>query len=452
MHEIIEKVWNEGEMPNDWKRSEMVTLYKQKGDSLECGSYRGIKLLEHSLKVMERIVDKRLRDLVDINELQFGFMPGKGATDAIFIARQLQEKALEGNRKVYMGFVDLEKAYDRIPREVVYWCLRKRGVPEKLISIVKMMYEGSETTVRTPYGKTSPFRVNVGVHQGSALSPFLFLVVLDTLSQGLRGDELWELLFADDLVIIADSLHQLQERYLAWEGCLEGGGARVNTDKTEIMISKRRMREEAIVMAGNGKELKQVSSFKYLGAMFNEDGGTEEAVQRRIKEAWRKWNETAGVVMDKKIPLRLRMKVYKTVIRPVMLYGAETWALRRKEENLLERTEMRMVRWITGISLMQRMESEMIRRMAGICNIKEKAREARLRFLGHVVRRDPHHPTRKAYEEAVRGRRSVGRQRLRWRDVVERDMEARGLREEDVANRRRWRRLTRAADPAIQWD
>ena len=109
--------------------------------------------------------------------------------------------------------------------------------------------------------------------------------------------------------------------------------------------------------------------------MFTEDGGTEEAVQRRIKEAWRKWNETAGVVLDKKVPLRLRMKVYKTVIRPVMLYGAETWALRRKEESLLERTEMRMVRWITGVSLMQRMESEMIRRMAGICNIREKARE-----------------------------------------------------------------------------
>ena len=96
-----------------------------------------------------------------------------------------------------------------------------------------------------------------------------------------------------------------------------------------------------------------------------------------------------------------------------MLYGGEIWALRKKEESLLERTEMRMVRWITGISLRQRMESEMIRRMAGICNIKEKAREARLRYLGHVLRRDFQHPVRRAYEEPVRGMRSVCRQRLR---------------------------------------
>ena len=219
MHKVIEKVWEEEVMPDDWKMSEMVTLYKQKGDSLECGNYRGIKLLEHSLKIMERVIDKRLRQLIEINELQFGFMPGRGATDAMFIARQLQEKALEGNRKVYMGFVDLEKAYDRIPREVVYWCLRKRGVPDKIIRVIRMMYEGSETTIRTPYGNTRSFRVNVGVHQGSALSPFLFLVVLDTLSRELRDEELWEMLFADDLIIIAETLDQLQERYLAWDNC-----------------------------------------------------------------------------------------------------------------------------------------------------------------------------------------------------------------------------------------
>ncbi|XP_069994873.1 uncharacterized protein [Penaeus vannamei] len=77
--------------------------------------------------------------------------------------------------------------------------------------------------------------------------------------------------------------------------------------------------------------------------------------------------------------------VYKTVLRPVLLYGAETWALRRKE-NLLERTEMRMVRWIAGISLRERRESADIRRMAGICSIREKAREARSRYFGHVKR------------------------------------------------------------------
>ena len=80
------------------------------------------------------------------------------------------------------------------------------------------MYQGSLTTVLTKYGNTETFPVEVGLHQGSALSPFLFLIVLDTLTADLRNhDDTWELLFADDLVIIADTEHDLQERYIEWK-------------------------------------------------------------------------------------------------------------------------------------------------------------------------------------------------------------------------------------------
>ena len=185
-------------------------------------------------------MEGRLRELIDIYEQQFGLMKRKSTMDAIFITSQVQEKYLEGNRKVYMCFIDLEKAYDRVPREVVYWCLRKRGVPEKLVRILKMMYEGAKTTVRTKQGRTEAFPVDVGLHQGSALSPFLFLVVLDTLTSDLRNNEdLWELLFADNLVIIADTEEELQERFLAWKRSLERGGLKVNLGKTKTMLSCR---------------------------------------------------------------------------------------------------------------------------------------------------------------------------------------------------------------------
>ena len=70
----------------------MCTLYKGKGDALVCGSYRGIKLLEHAMKIMERVIEVRVRNIVEIDNMQFGFMAGKGTTDAIFVVRQLQEK------------------------------------------------------------------------------------------------------------------------------------------------------------------------------------------------------------------------------------------------------------------------------------------------------------------------------------------------------------------------
>ena len=453
MYSLLEKIWSTERMPEDWDESEMVTLYKQKGDILSCENYRGIKLLEHTLKILERVIEGRLRDQVRVHKHQFGFMKGKSTTDATFIARQIQEKYLEGNRKVYWCFVDLEKAYDRVPREVVYWSLRRRGVPEKLVRLVEMMYERARTAVRTKYGKTESFPIEVGLHQGSALSPFLFLVVLDTITVELReNDELWELLFADDLVIIADTEEELQQRYLAWKNSLESKGMKVNTQKTEVMVSSREGHEEINIISEDGGRLKQSREFKYLGSVLAEEGGTEKAVRQRVKEAWSKWKDVSGVILDTKIPLKLRMKIYKSVIRPVLLYGAETWSLRKKEEDILERTEMRMVRWIAGISLLERRESEDIRRMSGVCNISEKAREARLRYFGHVRRRDDDEPVKKVMLMPVPGRRSVGRQRIRWKDVIKRDMSKLGIHEADARERRRWKRITRAADPAVQWE
>ena len=219
---------------------------------------RGIELLEHMLKILERVVEGRLRELVDIHKHQFGFMSGKSTTDATCIVRQLQEKYLEGNRKVYWCFVDLEKAYDRVPREVVYWSLRKRTAPEKMVRLVKMMYEGARTTVRTKLGKTDSFPIEVGLHQGSALSPFLFLVVLDTITMDLRKDgELWELLFANELVIMADTEEELQQRYLVWKNSLERKGMKVNTQNTEAMVSSREGHEEINIISEDGGRLRR---------------------------------------------------------------------------------------------------------------------------------------------------------------------------------------------------
>ena len=156
--------------------------------------------------------------------------------DAIFIARQLQERFLEKKRELYFAFVDLEKAFDRVPREIVKWAMRKLKVDEWLIDIVMAMYQDSNSSVRinNTIGKT--FKVKVGVHQGSVLSPLLFIMVLEALSRECRNGLPWELLYADDLMIAAETLEDLERRYAAWKDSIEGKGLRVNTGKTKIMI------------------------------------------------------------------------------------------------------------------------------------------------------------------------------------------------------------------------
>ena len=119
------------------------------------------------MKVWERIIETRLRDRVEISKQQYGFMPGKGTTDAMFALRMLMEKYREGQRELHCVFVDLKKAYGRVPREELWYCMRKLGIVEKYVRPVLDMYEGCETVVRCAVETTESFKVKVGLHQGS---------------------------------------------------------------------------------------------------------------------------------------------------------------------------------------------------------------------------------------------------------------------------------------------
>ena len=112
-------------MREEWGRSVLIPIYKNKGDAQCCGNYRGIKLMSHTIEVWERIIETRLRDRVEISKQQYEFMPGKGATDAMFALRMLIEKYREGQRELHCVFVDLEKACDRVPREDLWYCIEK---------------------------------------------------------------------------------------------------------------------------------------------------------------------------------------------------------------------------------------------------------------------------------------------------------------------------------------
>ena len=112
IHDLRAAIICHGKVPSDWEQSFIVCLYKGKGDALKRGNYRSLKLTEHVMKVLERIVDSLIRQLVSIDDSQFGFVTGRGTTDAIFVVKQLQEKYLAANKRLYMAFVHLEKMLD----------------------------------------------------------------------------------------------------------------------------------------------------------------------------------------------------------------------------------------------------------------------------------------------------------------------------------------------------
>ena len=179
----------------------LTHLYKGKGNVTECTNYRGIKLMCHGMKLYERLVEDRLRQVIEISSTQYGFQQGKSTTEPIFALRMMQEKHLEKRKNLHMIFVDLEKAYDRVPRDIIWWALRKKNVGEEYIKVIQDMYDGCTTSVRTLIGSTESFEVKVGLHQGSALSPLLFITVMDVISQEVGREPPHAMLFADDMVL-----------------------------------------------------------------------------------------------------------------------------------------------------------------------------------------------------------------------------------------------------------
>ena len=156
--DLLQKISEQAKIPEEWRDSVIVPIFKEKGDIQDCGNYRGIKMISHTMKIWESIIDRRLREETSIGEVQFGFMPGRGTTDAIFAARHVIEKHQE-----------------------VWRCLREQGVPEKYVRLVKDKYGDARTQVKTSIGLTGKITVRVGLHQGSSLSPYLFDIMLDVM-------------------------------------------------------------------------------------------------------------------------------------------------------------------------------------------------------------------------------------------------------------------------------
>ncbi|MCJ8732712.1 hypothetical protein PDJAM_G00214370 [Pangasius djambal] len=208
--------------------------------------------------------------------------------------------------------------------------MRKSGVAEKYVRVVQDMYERSRTVVGCAVGQTEEFKVEVGLHQGSALSPFLFAMVMDQLSEEVRQESPCTMMFADDIVICSES------------------------------------REQA---------------------------------------GWNGWRKVSGVLCDRKISARIKRKVYKTVVRPAMLYGLETVSLRKRQESELEVAELKMLRFSLGVTSLDRIRNEYIRGTAHVGHLGDKVREARLRWFGHVQRRESEYVGRRMLDMELPGRR-----------------------------------------------
>ena len=418
----------------------------------------------------------------------------------IFFVRQLQEKHLAANKPLYMAFVDLQKTFDRVPRDVIWWAMCKLGIDEWLAHLVQSMYKDVRSRVRVGDGYSEEFGVGVGVHQGSVLSPLLFIIVLEALSREFHTGCPWELLYADHLMVSAESMEELLVKVQTCKTEMEKKGLRVNMGKTKIMESginldvlkksgkypcgvcqsgvgssnaifcggcKRWVhkkcsgikgplrpdpefrcarclgtaraideREVSEVEVGNEK-LEVVPEFCYLGDMLSAGGGCELAAITRCKCAWGKFRQLLPLLTNRHLPLLTRGKVYSSCVRSVMLHAAETWAMKVDTLNHLRHNDRAMIRWICNVRAKDEVSSDSLLTKLGIQDLDVVLRTSRMRWFGHVERSTGW--ISEVRKLNVVAQKRSGRPRKSWDEVPENDRKKLGMDSADPQNRSEWR-------------
>ena len=358
------------------------------------------------LKLLERVLEARIRRRVecDFGEEHQGFMKGRGTADGMYILRQMVEKRLEVQGSMALGFVDLEKAFDPVPREMVMATLRWMGIPEAEVRMVEGTYEKTTARVVEAEGASEEFEVKIGLRQGSVLSPLLFIAVLDLISRKtVVKDAMKKLLYADDLALVANGKQELQETLEEWNGLSTRHGLKINLEKTEVLHIG--LQREELDIELEGKKLTQGDSFVYLGGAVCRDGKTEREVRQRVQAGANAWRAVEGVMADRPISKRLKGKVMSMCVTPACLYGTETLALTELQQRL-QVCENNWVRKIARVTRADRRRMVELREETGVQrSLTERLVRSRLQWARHVERMADDRLPKRAAELCEQGRR-----------------------------------------------
>ena len=162
---------------------------------------------------------------------------------------------------------------------------------------------------------------------------------------------------------------------------------KVNRRKTECMCVNERQVKGTVKI--QGEEVAKVEDFKYLGSTVQSNGECGREMKKRVQAGWNGWRRMSGVICDRRVPARVKGKVYRVAVRPpAMLYGLETLALTKRQEAEMEVAELKMLRFSLGVTRIEKIRNEYIRGTAQVGRFGEKTREARLRWYGHVLGKD----------------------------------------------------------------
>lgn len=448
--ELINKIWEREKVPEEWTQGIIVTLPK-KGDKSRCENWRAITLLCTTSKILTRLILNRLKEGLDrvLRQNQAGFRANKSCTDQIATLRIVIEQTVEWQNKLYVNFIDFERAFDSIDRQKMWNIIESYGIPQKYIRIIKELYRDSSARVKWNGTLTDKITVESGVRQGCILSPTLFLILIDwimkkaTNKTGIHWslcNQLEDLDFADDVCLLSEKRQHMQKKLDKLIKEARKIGLEINNKKTKIMKINT-PREMGIKIKEN--EIEEVKEFTYLGSIINIEGGTEADIEARIGKAQNAFRNLNKIWSSKELTLSTKLRIFNTNVKSILLYGAETWKVNRKDTTKLQTfinkclRKIKRIFWpnrITNLQLWSDTNQEPIGKT--ICRRKWK-------WVGHTLRKKDNNITRQALDYKPVGKRKQGRPVNTWKRSNEKDLEKIGKTWTEIkpvaTDRQKWR-------------
>ena len=431
---LFNKIWEEENVPAAWKKGIIIKLPK-KGDLTECGNWRGINLLSVPCKIFCRVMLNRIKDSVEkkLREEQAGFRAGRSCVDQIFVLRTIIEQSVEWNSSLYMNFIDFEKAFDSVHHKTLWEILWSYGFPIKLINILRNMYEDNQCSVRHGGQQSEWFQVKSGVRQGCVISPLLFLLVVDWVMKqtidrprGINWNAFTHLEdedFADDIALVSHSQKDIQEKTSRMEEAALSVGLKISETKSKIIRINAKSNADVTV---KNKAIENVREFKYLGSYLSVESDINKEVSARIAMASSAFYKLNNIWKAREINTYTKLKLYRSNVRSVLLYAAETWRTNKKIESRLRGFEGRCLRRILRIRWEHRVTNKEIGDRTGLQPIVNEVKQRRWRWLGHVLRMNRTRHPLLALTWTPQGKRNRGRPQGTWRRSIEEEREKAG--------------------------
>jgi len=354
---LFSMLWEREVSPESWALA-MIHPLKKPGDPTDLGNSRGISLVSCLCKLFESVLNKRLGAFLlggkKISPEQGGFRSHHECIEHAIILSEVLRRRVAEKKSTFVGFIDFAKAFDTVWREALLLKLSNSGVQGRMLRMIRALYRRTEATVRVNGQFTNTFATRLGVRQGGVLSPLLFLVFIDDLVAALRAKgigvfvpglqsddpfsprpKLPGLLWADDIVILAESQEALREAFAVVDLWCKQWLMSVNSKKSNVMLvgphppsalrALEKMASEKPFTLGGGA-VSPTKVYKYLGIQFRYDLSWGDAVVARCAAVRQAIFAQGAILRNVDISCDIRRRYFESVITPVAMWGSELWA------------------------------------------------------------------------------------------------------------------------------